>query len=60
MLRALLTGWTAGSLAAGITHRALEEPDAAGTYRRWLRGGAERDMAELAARYAQLGAHGFG
>lgn len=29
-------------------------------YGRWLREGAERDMAELSARYAELGAHGFG
>ncbi|WP_030729127.1 NAD(P)/FAD-dependent oxidoreductase [Streptomyces sp. NRRL S-237] len=60
VLRALLSGWTAGSLAVGVAAQALGEGDAAGMYRRWLLDGAERDMAELSARYAQLGAHGFG
>lgn len=60
VLRALLSGWTAGSLAAGVAGRALGATEAAGMYGRWLREGAERDMAELSARYAELGAHGFG
>lgn len=60
VLRALLSGWTAGSLASGVAGHVLKEGEAAGMYGRWLREGAERDMAELAARYAELGAHGFG
>ncbi|MFE7093189.1 NAD(P)/FAD-dependent oxidoreductase [Streptomyces erythrochromogenes] len=60
VLRALLSGWTAASLAVGVANRTLEEDDATGMYRRWLREGAERDMAQLSARYAQLGAYGFG
>ncbi|GAX56946.1 NAD(P)/FAD-dependent oxidoreductase [Streptomyces olivochromogenes] len=60
VLRALLSGWTAGSLAAGVAGHVLEEGEAAGMYGRWLREGAERDMTELSARYAELGAHGFG
>lgn len=60
VLRALMSGWTAGSLAAGIAGRALEAGEAAEMYGTWLREGAERDMAELSARYAELGAHGFG
>ncbi|WP_327266287.1 tryptophan 7-halogenase [Streptomyces sp. NBC_01232] len=60
VLRALLSGWTAGSLTAAVADRTLEPEQAAGTYRNWLHEGAERDMAHLSSRYAELGAHGFG
>ncbi|MEU8437910.1 FAD-dependent oxidoreductase [Streptomyces sp. NPDC029216] len=60
VLRALLSGWTAGSLTAAAADRSLEPGRAAGMYREWLREGAERDMTHLSARYAELGAPGFG
>ncbi|MFE4671439.1 NAD(P)/FAD-dependent oxidoreductase [Streptomyces sp. NPDC056723] len=60
VLRALLSGWTAGSLTAAVANRAQEAERAAGAYQQWLHEGAERDMAHLSARYAQLGACGFG
>ncbi|SOD90855.1 NAD(P)/FAD-dependent oxidoreductase [Streptomyces sp. Ag109_G2-15] len=60
VLRALLSGWTAGSLTAAAAARALDPGRAAGIYRQWLHEGAERDMIHLSARYATLGARGFG
>ncbi|MFA7766260.1 NAD(P)/FAD-dependent oxidoreductase [Streptomyces sp. NRRL S-448] len=60
VLRALLSGWTAGSLTAAVAHGTLDAQRAEGTYQRWLHEGAERDMAHLSSRYAELGAHGFG
>ncbi|GAB7189040.1 hypothetical protein ATKI12_8871 [Kitasatospora sp. Ki12] len=60
VLRALLSGWTAGSLTAALAARALDADRAAALYGSWLHEGAERDMAHLASRYAELGARGFG
>ncbi|MCP3754716.1 NAD(P)/FAD-dependent oxidoreductase [Streptomyces sp. TBY4] len=60
VLRALLSGWTAGSLTAAVTDGALDPHRAAATYRQWLHEGAERDIHHLAGTYARLGARGFG
>ncbi|MFE6834226.1 hypothetical protein ACFVFI_05200 [Streptomyces sp. NPDC057705] len=60
MLRALPSGWTEGSPAAGIAGRTLAGAEAAGMYGSRLREGAERDSAEPSARYAELGAHVLG
>lgn len=59
VLRALLSGWTAGGLTAAVADGANPH-QAAATYRQWLYEGAERDIHHLAGTYARLGARGFG
>ncbi|MER5930972.1 FAD-dependent oxidoreductase [Streptomyces sp. NPDC002054] len=60
VLRALLSGWTAGGLTVAVADGALDPHRAAVTYRRWLYEGAEHDIHNLAGMYATLGAQGFG
>lgn len=60
VLRALTSGGFAGQTAAAILKRGAPAEEAAAAYARWLRRGAEADIAALAAQYARLGATGFG
>ncbi|MFF8835785.1 NAD(P)/FAD-dependent oxidoreductase [Streptomyces sp. NPDC015130] len=60
VLRALLSGSTAGGLAVAVANGALDAHRAAATYQRWLHEGAERDIHNLAGMYARIGAQGFG
>ncbi|UUU38845.1 NAD(P)/FAD-dependent oxidoreductase [Streptomyces sp. NBC_00162] len=60
VLRALLSGWTAGCATAAALDGALDPREAAAMYQGWLHSGFEQDIARLAGMYAELGARGFG
>lgn len=60
VLRALLSGWTAGCATAAALDGALDPREAAAMYQGWLHSGFEQDIAHLAGMYAELGARGFG
>jgi flavin-dependent dehydrogenase len=60
VLKALLSGMTAGRLIAGVLRTAVPPAEAASVYQQWLSGWFANDALQLAGFYRRLGVPGFG